>query len=195
MRAELTPAEVEPFDDFNDRQLEVVEKLLEIRNVRIDFAINHHVNTRGERMDFEHYPHIRPLYNSTAPEIVLMGSVQSFKSEFSIIDHFAAAYVGLSIFFVLPKFEMRTTYVQNRINRCVESVTHYKKIIGRGFFDSVALKSFGKGVVKYVGSNVLSDFKEFPADMMIVEEVDQCSRENVEFALDRLRASKYQFKR
>jgi hypothetical protein len=121
--------------------------------------------------------------------------VVTHNSEWSIIDHFAAACCGLSIFFVLPKFEMRTTYVQNRINRCVEAVPHYKKIIGNGFFDSVAMKNFGRGVVRYVGSNVLSDFKEFPADMIVVEEVDQCSKENVEFALDRLRASKYQFKR
>jgi hypothetical protein len=195
MSTSVISSELKQIEGFENKDLEALDKLLEIRDVRLDFATNYHVNTRGEAMDFAHYPHIVQLYNTTAAEIVLMGSVQSFKSEFSIIDHFAAAYVGLSIFFVLPKFEMRTTYVQNRINRCVESVPHYKKIIGNGFFDSVAMKNFGRGVVKYVGSNVLSDFKEFPADMMVVEEVDGCSPENVEFALDRLRASKYQFKR
>jgi hypothetical protein len=191
----VEPADLNQYSDYDAKSMEVMGMLTRLRQTRLDFAINHHVNTRGERMDFEHYPHIKALYNTMSPEIALMGSVQSFKSEWSVIDHFAAAYSGLSVFYVLPKFEMRTTYVQNRINRCVQSVAHYKKIIGNGFFDSVALKSFGKGVVKYVGSNVLSDFKEFPADMIVVEEVDQCDKENVEFALDRLRASKYQFKR
>lgn len=121
--------------------------------------------------------------------------MQSFKSEWAVIDQLACAYSGLSVFFVLPKYEMRTTYVQNRINRCVEMVDEYKRIIGDGFFDSVALKSFGKGVIKYVGSNVLADFKEFPAAMMFVEEVDECDQENVEYGLDRMRASKYQFRR
>jgi hypothetical protein len=177
------------------REYEVAEKLLTIRNHRQNFALNHHLNTRGEKMDFTHYPHIRELYNSVARIIVLQGSVQSFKSEWAVIDQLACAFSGLSVFFVLPKYEMRTTYVQNRINRPCETITEYKRIVGESFFDSVAIKNFGKGVIKYVGSNVLADFKEFPADCIFVEEVDECDQENVEYALDRLRASKYQFRR
>jgi hypothetical protein len=188
-------SEVTKFAGFSDDQLRVIAKLVDIRRMRLNFALNHHVNTRGEAMDFDHYPHIRDLYNTIASDIVLMGSVQSFKSEWSIIDHFACAFSGLSVFFVLPKYEMRTTYVQNRVNRCVEQVGEYKKIIGSGFFDSVALKNFGQGVIKYVGSNVIADFKEFPADVLFVEEVDQCAQENLDFAQDRLRASRYQFRR
>jgi len=188
-------AEQVAFKDFDDRQIKALNMMIKIRNARITFAKDHHMNTKGERMDFAHYPHIRPLYDSIAFDMVLMGSVQSFKSEWAVIDHFAASYCGLSVFYVLPKFETRTTYVQNRINRCVENVPEYKKIIGAGFFDSVAMKNFGKGVVKYVGSNVLADMKEFPADILYVEEVDQCDASNIEFALDRMRASAYQFRR
>jgi hypothetical protein len=181
--------------ELTKAELLVAQKLIEIRDARIDFATNHHRNTRGEQMDFSGFPHIRQLYNSLAKDIVLQGSVQCFKSEWAVIDHFACAYVGLSVFFVVPKYEARTTYVQNRVNRCVENVPEYKKIVGNGFFDSVALKSFGKGVVKYVGSNVLADFKEFPGDVLVVEEVDECHQENLDYALDRLRASRYQFRR
>jgi hypothetical protein len=185
----------ELLDGLDRTDLLRMEKLLKIKENRLDFALNHHRNTRDEPMQFDSYPHIRQVYNSVAPEIVLQGSVQSMKSEFTVIDHFAAAYSGLSIFFVVPKYESRTTYVQNRVNRAVENVGKYKEIIGSGFFDNVAMKSFGKGVIKYVGSNVLADFKEFPADMIVVEEVDECDQDNVEYALDRLRASPYQFKR
>lgn len=187
--------EDDPLSEVSRLDLLRMEKLLTIRDIRIDFAKNHHKNTRDEPMQFDNYPHIRAVYNSVSPEIVLQGSVQSMKSEWGVIDHFAAAYSGLSIFFVVPKYEMRTTYVQNRINRAVQNVPKYKEIIGNGFFDNVAMKSFGKGVVKYVGSNVLADFKEFPADMVFIEEVDECDQDNVEYALDRLRASPYQFKR
>jgi len=153
------------------------------------------VNTKGERMDFDNYPHIWELYNSVAPVIVIQGSVQSFKSEWGIIDHLACAFSGLSIFFVLPKYEHRNTYVQNRIDRCVQNVPEYKRIIGGSFFDNIAMKAFGAGVVKYVGSNVLADFTEFPADMIFVEEVDRCDKKNLGYALDRLAASKFQFRR
>lgn len=181
--------------EVQDRDLIVLEKLLQVKEARLNFALNYHRNTHDEPMDFEHYPHVRALYNTTAREIVLMGSVQSFKSEFIVIDHLACAFVGLSVFFVVPKYEMRNTYVQNRVDRCVQNVKEYKRIMGAGFFDSMAIKSFGKGVIKYVGSNVVSDFKEFPADVIVVEEVDECNLDNIEYAMDRVRASKYQFKR
>jgi hypothetical protein len=181
--------------DLDRTDLLRFEKLLNIKKNRLDFAMNHHRNTRDEPMQFDSYPHIRDVYNSVSAEIVLQGSVQSMKSEWAVIDHFSAAFSGLSVFFVVPKYEARTTYVQNRINRAVENVPKYKEIIGNGFFDNVAMKSFGRGVIKYVGSNVLADFKEFPADMIVVEEVDECDSDNVEYALDRLRASPYQFKR
>lgn len=182
-------------DAVSDNELAKMAMLLKIKDTRLKFALDYHVNTRGDRMDFKTYPHIRKLYESSAKTIVLQGSVQSFKSEWSIIDHFAAAYCGLSIFYVLPKYEMRTTYVQNRVNRVVENVREYKKIIKESFFDSVAMKHFGKGTIKYVGSNVLADFTEFPADMLVVEELDECNKENLTYGLDRLRASPYQFKR
>ncbi len=183
------------FKEVGDRDLLVLEKLLQVKEARLNFALNHHRNTHDEPMDFDHYPHVRALYNSTAREMVLMGSVQSFKSEFIVIDHLACAYVGLAVFFVVPKYEMRNTYVQNRVDRCVQNVKEYKRIMGAGFFDSMAIKSFGKGVIKYVGSNVVSDFKEFPADVIVVEEVDECNLDNIEYAIDRLRASRYQFQR
>lgn len=182
-------------DGVSELELLRISKALEIRERRLEFAMDHHTNTHGERLEFSNYPHIKDLYNSASPHLVLMGSVQSFKSEFIIVDHFAAAYCGLSVFFVVPKYDMRTTYVQNRVDRVVETVPEYKKIIGSGFFDSVAIKNFGRGVVKYVGSNVQADFKEFPADMIVVDELDECNEQNVEYAFDRLRASKFQFTR
>jgi hypothetical protein len=121
--------------------------------------------------------------------------VVTHNSEMLIVDHLAMAYSGLSVFYVIPKYEARVTYVQNRINRCVERVPFYKDIVGEGFFDSVAIKSFGKGVIKYVSSNVKADFREYPADVAFVEEVDECNTENLALVQDRLRASPFQFTR
>ena len=196
----MTEIETASTDLFGDdgltlRDMLVFEMLVRLRDRRVAFALDHHRNTRGEKMDLTGFPHVTALYESMSLCIVLQGSVQSMKSEFAIVDHFAAAYCGLSVFFVVPKYEARTTYVQNRVDKCVQQVPEYKRIIGESFFDNVTMKNFGKGVVKYVGSNVLADFKEFPADMIVVEEVDECDADNVEYALDRLRASRYQFRR
>ena len=121
--------------------------------------------------------------------------VVTHNSEWVITDHLAMAYCGLAVFFVVPKIESRTTYVQNRINKCVENVDRYKELMSEGSFDSIALKSFGKGTMKYVGSNVYEAFKEHPADALVIEEVDECNQENIPYGKDRLRASPYQLER
>ena len=172
-----------------------LEKLLRIRNRRITLAKKFHLNTKGEPMNFADNPHLIEIYENIAREMAIQGSVQSFKSEYMIIDQFACALEGLSVFYVLPKYESRNAYVQNRIDKCMDSVPYYKKIINAGNFNNQTMKQFGKGVIKYVGSNVPGDFVEFPADVMFVEEVDQCNMENVHMANDRLRASRYQYKR
>lgn len=185
----------EVLDGVEKSDLLRMEKLLAIRDTRIKFATEFHRNTRGEKMDFESFPHIREMYHSMAPNIVLQGSVQSMKSEWGIIDHLSCAYNGMAVFFVVPKYEMRNTFVQNRVDRAIQISSKYKDIIKGGFFDNVAIKQFGKGVIKYVGSNVIADFKEFPGDILFVEEVDQCDKDNVAYGLDRLRGSNFQFTR
>jgi hypothetical protein len=183
------------FLSLDRRDLLVAEKLLEVRDKRIEFATKYHRNTHGERMDFVRNAHLPQIYNTLAKSLVIQGSVQSKKSEFIIIDHFAAAACGLNIFFVLPKVESRTTYVQNRIDKRIGETPEYRAYVRDGFFDNTVLKHFGKGTIKYVGSNVLSDMREYPADMLFVEELDQCAGTNVQYARDRLRGSIYQFRR
>ena len=181
------------FKNEDELSLQKWSKLLELKNARLNFALDHHVNTRGESMNFARFPHIREIYESCAPWIVLMGSVQSMKSEFIIVDHLAAAYSGLAVFFVVSRVETKVTYVQNRVDKCVENSPHYKAIVGEGFFNSVSLKSFGKGTIKYTGSNTLADFREYPADIVYVDEVEDCNQKNLEYAIDRVGASPYQF--
>lgn len=135
------------------------------------------------------------VLDNTEHLYIMDNYVVTHNSEMIIVDHLAMSYSGLSVFYVIPKYEARVTYVQNRINRCVERVPFYKEIVGEGFFDSVAIKSFGKGVIKYVSSNVKADFREYPADVAFVEEVDECNTENLALVQDRLRASPYQFTR
>lgn len=123
------------------------------------------------------------------------GYVVTHNSEFMIIDHLAQSAEGLSVFFVLPKVEARVTYVQNRVDKRIRESPEYRKLAAAGDFDNALIKGFGRGTIKYVGSNVVSDFKEFPGDSLFVEEVDECHETNIEYGRDRLRGSIYQFRR
>ena len=123
------------------------------------------------------------------------GYVVTHNSEWLVIDHLAAASIGLQIFFVLPKYDLMKNYVQNRVDRPIGAVREYKQFSKDGSFDNVNMKAFGKGVIKYVGSNVVADMREYPADCLYVEEVDQCNTDNLKLAVDRLQASPFKFKR
>lgn len=172
-----------------------MKKLLEVREKRLEFAVDHHLSSRAERMNFTKYLHVKDVYNSVSPNIVIMGAVQVLKSEWLLIDTLASADCGLSIFFVLPKYDSRDAYVQNRVDRCIQGVRLYKNKIKSGFFDNKSLKQFGSGVIKYVGSNVIDDFREFPGDCLAVEEVQDCDTINLQYGLDRLAHSVYKFTR
>ena len=121
--------------------------------------------------------------------------IVTHNSELLLIDTLACADAGLSVFFVLPKHESKLAYVQGRVNKCVQSVDLYRKKIDLGFADNTLLKGFGNGIIKYVGSNTLSDFKEFPGDVFSTEELDECDPNNIIYGFDRLGASRYQFTR
>lgn len=173
----------------------VLLKLLEIREKRLLFATKYHHNTHGQLMDFTNNPQLVQIYNTLARKLVIQGSVQSLKSEYIIVDHLAAAACGLAIFFVLPKFETRNTYVMNRVNKRISESAEYRRLLKGGDFDNTAIKSFGPGVIKYVGSNVRSDMLEYAADLLIVDEEDACDEANLRYATDRLAHSQYQIYR
>lgn len=162
------------------------------------FATEHHKNTKGNPMRFGmHYRYLRQIYHDTSKVLAIMSSVQTGKTEYLIIQNFAFAKNGLFIFYVLPKSDFRSTFVQNRINRTIDMVSAYQTLeqTALGDSDSVNLKHFGNGATKFVSSNVPADFTEFPADVIIIDELDKCNPENLIFADDRMEASDYRIKR
>jgi hypothetical protein len=106
---------------------------------------------------------MRGLYESLSPEIVVLGGTQVMKSEWLLIDHLATAYCGYSVFFVLRNHDAKDTYVQNRINKVLEAVPFYRQVMKDSTFDRLDIKKFGKGQIKYVGSGIEADFREYPA--------------------------------
>ena len=60
------------------RKLRRIEKLVEIRDTRVDFFLNHHKNSMGFKLDAKYW-YLHDIYNSLAPDIVLQSCVQSGK--------------------------------------------------------------------------------------------------------------------
>lgn len=184
------------FDQFSDVDLRRMIKLLAVKDSRIQFVTNAHRNTRGERMEWTRFSHMKELYNSTSPKIAIMGGAQIGKTDFIVVDTLAMAYNGLNAFFVLPKYDMRDSYVQEKFQKPLSISPEYKNIVREGVMSRIQLMQFGHGVIKFVGGNVPSDFVSFSADVLYHEECDKCdSEENLELSFSRLDGSDYKFQR
>lgn len=152
-------------------------------------------------MSFGRVPFLISIYKALqeARRLLVVKSVQSCVSEALIVSHFEEASRGLAILYVLPKSDLRNTFVQNRVNRAINAVPKYKdvlkSVVSTAKADSIILKIFGKGVIKYVDSNSPANFIEFPADAIYLDERDQMNQQNIEMAPDRLVASKWKLQR
>ena len=180
------------------KELRRIEKLVELRDKRLDFAIDHHRNSFGKPLNFDaHFLH--DIYYTLSPELVLQASVQACKTEMFLVDHFAMAAVGLSLFYVLPKHDAKNRFVQNRVDKSIAYTPEYKRLTGRDtnpvIMDSCSLKSFNGTTVVYAGSNSADDFRETPAAAFFVDEQQHCDLQNLRLLEDRLEASDYKFKR
>lgn len=144
-------------------------------------------------MSFADHPYMADLYLDESQEIVIQKSVQCGVSEWLVVRSLANAENGLSTFYVLPTFTLRNTFVQNRISKLFQVVPYYAEKLkhAQGQSDSTSMKHYASGTLKFVGSNTPNEFKEFPADVMVIDEYDECDQENIAKAPDRIKSSEH----
>lgn len=138
-------------------------------------------------MSFVGRPWLVDIYKDRNPNKVIMKSVQCGISEYAVVHIMGQLMKGKSILYILPTLEARNDFVDNRINRLVEAVPLYRA--GSFGTDNKGLKFYWNGVIKFVGSNVRMGFREFPAQVIIYDELDICDQDIIKFAKDRLAAS------
>lgn len=182
---------------FTTQQKTYLIESLRRTDPRMFFALVHHRNTGGRKMRFEGKHYLFPIYADNSRDIVIMKSVQCGISEWEILDTIVNCENGLSVFYVLPKYELRNTFVANRVNKLFNMVPYYRQRLkdSVGDADSAHIKHYANGTIKFVSSNTISDFLEFPADAVIVDELDRCDQKNIPYAYDRLKASTYKLTR
>ncbi len=163
------------------------------------WALHFHKNSRMEAMDFTDVPYLISLYTNIQYDhrMVVEKSVQCGLSELFIVTSHVEAAAGLTVMYVLPKYELRNRFVNNRVSKLHNKVTKYKEMInvnGKGFHRT-SLMQFGRGTLVYVGSNVETEFVEIPIDSAFVDEKDRCNLSNLDLLPDRYTASPYKFHR
>ena len=116
---------------------------------------------------------------------------------FIVQSHIEAGELGMTIMYVLPKYELRNRFVNNRIYKLHKRAPAYNNLIAAAEtkVHRTSLMHFGSGTLAYVGSNVQDEFIEIPVDSAYIDEKDRCNLANLLMLPDRLTASPYKFER
>lgn len=168
----------------------------------LGLALTTHRSTRGLALQFASRPFLVELYADARimEQVAIRKAVQTGVSEWMLqvmLD--AAGWRGRVSAYVLPSYKVRNRFVQSRVNPLLLQVPAYRDrcpggAIGedaKGGAENLALKRFGRGALMFLGSETETDFVEFSADLLIVDEYDSCNQRNVALAWNRLRESPF----
>jgi len=178
------------------RLLELKREKLKRDHPRLFVAKYHHRNVHGKPMAFgDKYRFLIPLYKGLPSSVVYEKSVQCGVSELMIVSALVEASMGLRILYVMPNIDLRGKFVKDRLDRLLKTIPYYRDLIKYAIGDStsIGMKHFGEGLLNFVGSNSPGEFISYPADALLIDEVDKCNQRNLEMAPDRLDASDYKF--
>ena len=158
-------------------------------------AWNHHRTNKDEHIDFMRSPYLRQIFLDPADEMTLCKCSQVAGTEYLTAFTYAELIKGRSVFYVFPNKSLVYRYVNNRFNTSYNYTNYYQKLtkemdVGQKT-SSMAMVKLGKGTVIFVSAFTSVSFIEFPADTMIVDELDRCVLENINKGLSRLSAAKH----
>jgi len=148
-------------------------------------AMKYHRTHKNQRLDFISNPWAVDVYLDESPFQVFIKSTQNGVTEYELIRDIIEASLGRNVFHVLPNDQILQRYVHERFDKTTALTARYAAWLKAGT-DSVHLKQVGPGTVAYVASGSTSQFTEFAADTIIIDEMDRCDMENLRMAPERL---------
>lgn len=165
----------------------------------LGLALTSHENTRALPLTFRDRPFLVELYTELPDieSVCIRKAVQTGMSELLILlALYVAGWQGRICAYVLPSYNVRNRFVQQRVNPVLQRVPDYRARVPGGDLakdkagaGNLQLKRFGAGAVLFLGSNTPADFVEFSADVLVIDEYDRCDPTHLSLARDRLRAS------
>jgi len=154
-------------------------------------ALSIHKTHKNAGIKIKRKSYLEGIYSDKSKNMVIKKSTQCGISEYLIIRAFYRAESGKNLLYILPTFDLRRQFVRERVDKTVMFTEYYRKVLNEvsSMSESVALKQFNSGTIAFVGSNTPNAFISYPADDIIVDELDNCNQENLIMAEERQSAS------
>jgi phage terminase large subunit GpA-like protein len=166
-----------------ERRAEMAQKIAQYRWA-IASSI-HKLKDGRSKLNFESHPFQPTILQDPATDMIIYGSAQWGKSEILIAHAMSSAGIcGMSLIWVISKKEKRDKFVADRINPCIESNPHYRKMMEtarvRGAnADSTGLKHIGEGSINFVYATTENEFTTYSGTSVIVDEHQECPLVNL----------------
>ena len=160
-------------------------------NTICDF-ITEHTYIRGARFDFHGHEYQRKILEDQSQNIVILKSAQIGISEMSARLALAKAVLinGFSTIYTLPAASAAQNFMKTRIDPVVNSSPYLSELVSKDV-DNSSVKRFGESYVYLKGAQVDRQAISVPADMIVMDEVDNSNQDVLTLFESRLIHSKY----
>jgi hypothetical protein len=145
----------------------------------------------------QHKP-LEAIYNDNHKHIVVMKPAQVGVSELAITRVLHALDVGtkfwnthkngLNIGYLFPTLTALSSFSKERVSGVLAEHEHLANLFEAGF-DDVTFKQAGASYLYLRGTQSNAGLKSFPADVLILDELDEMADSSISLARKRLRAS------
>ena len=177
--------------DIKSRTIRTVKKNYE-DNPLLAFALIGHKTHKNKDLILKKDTPIYGIYQDKSPSIAIMKSTQVGISEYMIIRAIRRASDGKNVLYVLPTYSLKNVFVQDRVDKSILFTPHYQIMLGHHgnkLAESTSIKQIATGSINFVGSNTPVSFISYPADDILLDELDQCESEYLPMLEERQSAS------
>lgn len=159
----------------------------------LNLVANHHVNESGNRITLD--PQWAQIYADPSPDMRIISSAQSGKTLYEIVKTFAQLTLGLTVGWVMPKYQKVQELVHGKLDPTIKNTPLYRDLqLDSGGNNTVQFKTFGNFARLYlVTANSKDELTSFTADGMHIDERDYCNRNHLPMYPSRMNFSKYAF--
>jgi hypothetical protein len=159
----------------------VAEPLAEwaVRRIRLD----------GKPFSFDGHEFLRAIYDDTAPHVVLCKAAQVGGTTWAILRAIHSCAMGLNVMYLFPTRTDVLDFSRSRVNPLLAENPFLAKMMRDT--DSVGLKKIRDSYLYLRGMQSEVGLKSVPADVLVLDELDEATPEAKAMARERLSHSDY----
>jgi hypothetical protein len=133
------------------------------------------------------------IYADPSTDMRIISPAQRGKTTYQVVKTMAQLSLGMSVGWVMPKYNKIQELVNGKINPTIRNTPFYAEMQrDSSGVDQIQFKTFGKyGRLYLVTANSEDDLTSFSADAMHVDERDFCDRNLLPMYTSRMNASDY----